>query len=349
MRNILKTNTKKRRVAAVVLGTLMLVNIFGAAAEKSSAIVTVNCDGYKTTYETYASTVGDFLTNEDITVKDNDYINYTGDDEIVDGMEIVYNIAKYVTVNDNGETYGAVTYAATVDDVMAEFDAALGDDDVVTPTRDTRAYDGLVINVDRSVPVTFVDGDVSATINTRSKTVGEFLEEIKVELEENQMVSPSASSVIKKGMRIEIHTVKSVVSNYSAEGGSKSTNSSTSKSSKNAMSSLNYNADLSKAKVLICEATAYTAAADECGPYADGRTATGAICQVGVVAVDPSVIPLGTKLYIESVDGSYVYGYCVAADTGGAIKGNKVDLAMNSKSECFQFGRRQVRVYIIED
>ncbi|MBO5487341.1 MAG: 3D domain-containing protein, partial [Eubacterium sp.] len=59
------------------------------------------------------------------------------------------------------------------------------------------------------------------------------------------------------------------------------------------------------------------------------------------------VIPLGTKLYIETPDGSIVYGEAVAGDTGGAIKGNKIDLFMDSRSECMAFGRRKVNVYIL--
>ena len=69
--------------------------------------------------------------------------------------------------------------------------------------------------------------------------------------------------------------------------------------------------------------------------------------QYGVVAVDPSVIPLGTKLYIEAVDGSWTYGYAVAGDTGGAIKGNRIDLFFNSNAEAMSFGRRQAKVYVL--
>ena len=71
----------------------------------------------------------------------------------------------------------------------------------------------------------------------------------------------------------------------------------------------------------------------------------------GIVAVDPRVIPLGTKLYIESTDDgkSWSYGYCLAGDTGGAIKGNRVDLCYNTQYECIQFGRRNATVYIIEE
>lgn len=112
--------------------------------------------------------------------------------------------------------------------------------------------------------------------------------------------------------------------------------------------SSNYGAKLSAeelegAKCLTVTATAY------CGTSDGGQmTATGVPTGFGIVAVDPSVIPLGSKLYITSADGSYVYGYCVAGDTGGAIKGNKVDLFLSSESECRAFGRRSMKVYILD-
>ena len=84
--------------------------------------------------------------------------------------------------------------------------------------------------------------------------------------------------------------------------------------------------------------------------YCDkGTTASGLRSQVGVVAVDPRVIPLGTRLYIESADGSWSYGVCVAGDTGGAIKGNKVDLFYDSYNQCIQFGRRGCNIYVLAD
>ena len=70
-------------------------------------------------------------------------------------------------------------------------------------------------------------------------------------------------------------------------------------------------------KVIAMTATAYVAG---------GTTATGRPAQWGVVAVDPRVIPLGTRVYVETADGQYIYGTAVAADTGGAIKGNKIDI-----------------------
>lgn len=79
-----------------------------------------------------------------------------------------------------------------------------------------------------------------------------------------------------------------------------------------------------------------------------GITKSGTQAKVGTVAVDPTVIPLGTKLYIEYADGSGSYGYATAEDTGSAIKGYRVDLFFNTYQECIDFGRRRVVVYILE-
>ena len=97
---------------------------------------------------------------------------------------------------------------------------------------------------------------------------------------------------------------------------------------------------------LVMEATAYTL-----DPRCTGRqpsdplfgiTASGMRAQVGVVAVDTNVIPFHTRLYIEG------YGFAVAGDRGGSIRGNRIDLFMDSRAEALQFGRRNLRVWILE-
>ena len=79
-----------------------------------------------------------------------------------------------------------------------------------------------------------------------------------------------------------------------------------------------------------------------------GITASGLKAGHGIIAVDPRVIPLGTRLYVESLDGSWTYGYAIAADTGGAIKQNRIDLCMETHSEALKSGMRNARVYILE-
>ena len=89
--------------------------------------------------------------------------------------------------------------------------------------------------------------------------------------------------------------------------------------------------------VISMTATAYTRYDEGCTDY----TYRGNYLRRGLVAVDPSVIPLGTKLYIPG------YGNAIADDIGGAIKGNRIDLAMDTLDEAFQFGVRSVDVVIL--
>lgn len=93
------------------------------------------------------------------------------------------------------------------------------------------------------------------------------------------------------------------------------------------------------------KATAYTHTDAGC----DRITATGTRVRVGTVAVDPRVIPYGTRMFILSNDGSYIYGIATAEDCGGAIKDNRIDLYFETTAECFRFGRRTCTVYFLGD
>ena len=91
------------------------------------------------------------------------------------------------------------------------------------------------------------------------------------------------------------------------------------------------------------EATAYTKTDEGC----DDWTATGTLARYGAIAVDPTVIPYGTRMYIVSTDGQVVYGYATAEDCGGAINGARVDLYYDTTAECYQFGRRDCIIYFL--
>lgn len=106
-------------------------------------------------------------------------------------------------------------------------------------------------------------------------------------------------------------------------------------------------ADFTYSAVYYGLATAYTNENGLAGKY----TSTGMLAQVGVVAVNPDIIPYGSRLFITTPDGSYVYGYAIAGDTGGFIYSHPdtiVDLFMNTAAECYAFGRRDIVVYVLE-
>lgn len=89
-------------------------------------------------------------------------------------------------------------------------------------------------------------------------------------------------------------------------------------------------------------ATAYSA-------KSGAKTASGRYAILGHVAVNPTVIPYGTRLYIENADGNYAYGYAIAADTGTALLDGRVDvdLFFESNDDCKRFGKQTVNIYIL--
>ena len=100
---------------------------------------------------------------------------------------------------------------------------------------------------------------------------------------------------------------------------------------------------LSYSGIVDVSATAYTTENTR-----NRITATGTVARVGTIAVDPTVIPYGTKMYIVSRYGNWIYGYATAEDCGGGIKGHRVDLFYDTTYQCFQFGVRDARIYILD-
>ena len=92
-------------------------------------------------------------------------------------------------------------------------------------------------------------------------------------------------------------------------------------------------------RVMYVEATAYSSQDPGLGLY----TARGNLVGHGIISVDPSVIPLGTRIYIPG------YGEAVADDTGGAIIGNRIDIAFDTYEEAINFGRQNIKIYILDN
>ncbi|MBS1706031.1 MAG: G5 domain-containing protein [Armatimonadetes bacterium] len=95
-------------------------------------------------------------------------------------------------------------------------------------------------------------------------------------------------------------------------------------------------------KIITVVATAYHPMAGVGAKYG-GKTASGIMAKYGVIAVDPKVIKLGTWVYVEG------YGLAIAADTGGAIKGNRIDVCLTNERDIDNWGRKKVKVHILSD
>lgn len=149
----------------------------------------------------------------------------------------------------------------------------------------------------------------------------------------NHIIHPDQKIVVKGG--------NSAKANNNSQSQPKDQNPAVKEASANAVSEQSAKKQ-SVAKNLTVTATAYTASCEGCS----GITAAGVNLKENpdakVIAVDPSVIPLGTKVYVEG------YGYATAADTGGAIKGNKIDVFIPTQSAAMAWGKRQVNVQILQ-
>ena len=106
-------------------------------------------------------------------------------------------------------------------------------------------------------------------------------------------------------------------------------------------------------KVLNMVATAYDLSYASCGKNPGdlgyGVTYSGTRARPGVVAVDPRVISLKSKLYVESLDYTKDYGFSSAEDTGSAIKGNRIDIFIGNNRSALRYGKRGVKVYVLDE
>ena len=261
---------------------------------------------------------------------------FDGDLVTVDGTSVYIDRAFYVTVKADGVQTTVKTVRTTVNDALALADVTVSDEDVISIPLGETLTGETFIEINRVSSATVKETETVSYETEKVKTSELYVGETSVKTEgENGKIEYTYSVTYVDGVETERtlvseQTVKEAVNRVVLVGTKQKpvvTTSSTPASYK---------------AVYTMSATAYTYGED-----GGNRTATGIRPYRGVVAVDPSVIPLGTKLYIETSDGKYVYGEAVAADIGSAIKGNRIDVFLESRSECLSFGRRTVNVYVI--
>lgn len=294
--------------------------------------VELNINGKTKTVFTYEKTVGAFLEKEGIVLKNKDVVSPSVDQEIKKDMKVMITSPKSYHIKDGNKTLIAEANGYTVADVLENLNIKLNKLDRVSLSLDEIAKEGMEIQIDRVV-VENIENKIEIPFETENRENTEMLEgqknvitngEVgqKIESLKNTYVNGVLETTEVLKSEITKNPVKEVV-----EVGTKKAVATP--NGKNAK------------RVIVMKATAYD-------PTAGSRTAMGTRARVGAVAVDPKVIPLGSKLYIESMDGFASYGYATAEDTGGAIKGNRIDLFYNSNAEANRFGRRNVKVYVLD-
>lgn len=341
-----KRNPKKlfETLMAIVVASMVTM---GAVYDTGLKEVTVmHTDLFSGTTQTMTITtrgekVSDLFEEKNISVDSNDITTFSMTDEISDGDTLEIKQGKHIKITADGMTKATVTSRTNVAEALLENGISVGENDWAEPGFETAITDNMEITLYRiTVREETVTEKFSGPVENRTddrmyadeqKVIkgADGIKEVSYKIMENEgnevyrevlsenVIRESETTVVVTGTRTRLTATKQ-------------------------------GKTFTYSKKLTVKATAYDTSPEENGGYS--TTATGMKLGYGMVAVDPRVIPLGSRLYIESVDegGSWTYGYAVAGDTGGAIKGNRIDLCYNTKRECIQFGRRSATVYVLD-
>lgn len=243
-----------------------------------------------------------------------------------------------------GEEVKVSTFKKTVRELLSENKIQYDDDDIITPSLSSEVKDYMEIKVvevtqsqvtekeDIPYSVKLIDDNDLLKGKTKVTQEGKSGEKeitynltyydgklVKKALEGEKISQEPVDKIVKKGIKEEVVVAsRSTTSRNSSSFESKASSASNS-ASKNG-------------KHMVVQATAYAG---------DSITSTGTVPKWGTIAVDPRVIPYGSKVYIPQFNKTFI-----AEDCGGAIKGNIIDIFMNSESECYKWGRRTIDIYI---
>lgn len=305
--------------------------------------VTLSVNSNDTVISTYTNTVKELLVEQDIDLDDVSSTGVALDSEIHDGQTVSVELTNHYKVLVDGKTLKVSMAAESVGDVLNEAGVTLGEHDIVEPNVSEAATTDLIIDIHRvTIEEEIRETELAYSVETQKDSTM-FSGEKKVvqtgqtglqtdtylvtyrdgECYSEELLDTEVSEPVTE--IVAVGTITVAEDNDDAEN---SENESTA-SNQVAPNGMSYS------KVITCKATAYH-------EPEGSLTKSGTLSRVGAIAVDPSVIPLGTKLYVEG------YGYCVAEDTGGLIKGNRIDVYFNSEDECITWGVKNVTVYILD-
>ena len=308
-----------------------------AAPAPAPVMVTIVADGAESTFYTQARTVADLLAERGLAPAPGDYVSAALTDPVADGTRVVIRTAIPVRLTLGHTTRTVRTADASVADLLRDQHVRVGRSDVVEPDASSPLQTNETIRVVRVSswtsherreiqPNTIERTDASLAAG-KVETLADGIAGVRdtfVRFTRRDDAAPQrtvlASRVIREPRaRILVRGL--------------ATYSSLARLATQGFESAVHMAG----SALHMIATAYTANCAGCS----GITASGVRAGFGIIAVDPSGVPLGTKVFIPG------YGRAIAGDTGGAIVGHRVDLGFDSETAAMNFGRRPVKLYIL--
>jgi len=326
LRSLLNGPRLKLLICAVLVISLVATGFIWAPKK-----VTLSVDEKVLEIKTSKTYVHECIRQAGIVMGPDDMANLPLEAKVKNGTIIEIYRGGLVNITADGKVTTVVAAKATVGDVIEATGIVLQENDLTVPDRATRFKPGMEIRVirvteetkTREKPMLYpVERRVDNTLEKgvthimlagrdglkRETAVVRYEDgrETAVSVMEEQVITPPQPEVVLVGTRDTVETSRG---------------------------------SMRFSRALIMEATAYLPTDGS----SEGITAIGIPARHGIVAVDPGIIPLGSRVYING------YGVALAADTGGAIRGEKIDLCMEDASEAWSFGRRPVKVYVLAE
>lgn len=325
---------KRHLVGLVILAVVGLVAVWvGVRAGLGTHEVKVSAWDREVYLTTKAVTVADVLAALNISPDPGDLVEPSLDTAVEDGMEIRVERARPVFVMFRGRGFPVFTAEKRVSQILSIAGIEPEPDDVV--------YPGL-------------DEELSQdpTIRVAKVTYGEVTEEQEIAYDTQKREDSSLEVGLTRMFKNGTTGLLQVIYQVKYEDGVEVLREEKSRTVVREPSPLvllvgslqqvsRGGQDIRFERALEVTATAYCPCAKCCGPTAVGMTSTGVPAAKGVIAVDPRVIPLGARVYVDG------YGEALAADVGSAIKGNRIDVCFDTHEEAWAWGVKKTKVYIL--
>jgi 3D (Asp-Asp-Asp) domain-containing protein len=329
-------------VPMILVISMMCITVFA----RNTYVIT---DGDQViVHTTYSTNPKEVLSEAGFSLEEAD--SYTTD--ATEGADIAINVlrAQNIKLNNCGEAVELISYGETLEALLNRSGIVLYEDYVVSLPLDTETFDGMEVSVDhvvekqesytKEIPYEVI------TVDDPNLPAGE--EKILATgaagqmLHEDSVIYCNAAEQNRTNLRQTVleQPVNQIVARGTGKGGNPDM-----PLIGDGVIVLPTGEILTYYSARTFSATAYTKTDAGCDDY----TATGTRVHKGVVAVDPTVVPYGTRMFIVTRDGSYVYGLSTAEDCGGGIKGTHLDLYHDTYAECMQFGVRNCTVYFLGD
>ncbi len=336
------------RSIGLLLPTVLLLLLSQTAFAKNAYVIT---DGERVLYHTtYATNPEEVLSEAGLALSADDTYTTTPGPGV---SEITVRRSQNVTIDYCGEMLQVTARGETVSELLARMNITVDELTNVSVPLDAVTYDGMLLTVsktayrietytvaipyeteycqDSSLPqgqtavlTSGMDGQMTCRANVKYVNGAEVDRTVLSQSVHKEPVN----EVVAIGTGADLETLSSLDSGLKIGDG---------------YLILPTGEMLTYRDTLQMNATAYT----HTDPGCNEVTATGTTVHIGTVAVDPRMIPYGTRMVIVSNDGKYVYGVATAEDCGGSIKQNRVDLYFPTTEECLAFGRRVCTVFIL--